>query len=274
MIFFTVKCTFPSTNGKVHTRSPLPHSGVRSRTRLPAERTIAAAQPRPFFVNLCVTVTGGMIPCIDIHTHRTAPDTPERRALRTFRLGSEGALPDRPLACGLHPWDAGRPDAEQLVERLAAMPCDAIGEIGLDYVRTDRHDPRPVQLFDTQLAMAASRRLPVVLHCVRAFEAILTQLDRYPAVTAIFHGFIGSPQQAERAVRDGHYLSFGPASFRSPRSVEAMRRIPAERLFLETDETEQPIEAVYDEAARLLDRPTERLKQTLYDNFMTLFPNL
>ena len=159
MIFFTVKCTFPSANGKVHTRSPLPHSGGRSRTRLPAERTIAAAQPRPFFVNLCVTVTGGKIPSNDIHTHRTAPDTPERRALRTFRLGSEGALPDRPLACGLHPWDAGRPDAEQLVERLAAMPCDAIGEIGLDYVRTDRHDPRPVQLFDTQLAMAIAAKI-------------------------------------------------------------------------------------------------------------------
>ena len=216
-----------------------------------------------------------MIPCIDIHTHRTAPDTPERRALRTFRLGSEGALPDRPLACGLHPWDAGRPDAEQLVERTRRDACDAIGEIGLDYVRTDRHDPRPVQLFDTQLAMAASRRLPVVLHCVRAFEAILTQLGRYPAVTAIFHGFIGSPQQAERAVRGGHYLSFGPASFRSPRK----RRSHA------ADTGRAPLSGNGRDGTadrgRLRRRPPacwtgrpERLKQTLYDNFMTLFPNL
>lgn len=215
-----------------------------------------------------------MIPFIDIHTHalRTAP--PEVIALRSLRLGCDAVRPTHPFACGIHPWDAGRPDAEQLLEQLEGLPCDAIGEIGLDRARTPRDEERQRLLFNAQLAIAATRRLPVVLHCVRAFEAILTQLGRYPAVTAIFHGFIGSPQQAERAVRGGHYLSFGPASFRSPRSVEAMRRIPAERLFLETDETEQPIEAVYDEAARLLDRPTERLKQTLYDNFMTLFPNL
>lgn len=210
-----------------------------------------------------------MLPCVNIHTHRPTGCGIE---LRT---------------AGVHPWEAGNNAAEaigRLAERLCGRgpgPCEtlrseavqAIGETGLDFACPV---PREAQFeaLRAQLALARQTGLPVVLHCVRAFEAILTQLGRYPAVTAIFHGFIGSPQQAERAVRGGHYLSFGPASFRSPRSVEAMRRIPAERLFLETDETEQPIEAVYGEAARLLDRPTERLKQTLYDNFMTLFPNL
>lgn len=271
MIFFTVKCTFPSANGKVHTRSPLPHSGGRSRTRLPAERTIAAAQPRPFFVNLCVTVTGGMIPCIDIHTHRTAPDTPERRALRTFRLGSEGALPDRPLVCGLHPWDAGRPDAEQLVERLAAMPCDAIGEIGLDYVRTDRHDPRPVQLFDTQLAMAASRRLPVVLHCVRAFEPLMRELAECEPRAVIFHGFIGSPEQARQALRRGYYLSFGERAFASPKTLRALREVPLGQLFFETDDDEVTIGEIYDRAAAVLGLPEEVLQRATLENYERLF---
>ncbi len=214
-----------------------------------------------------------MIPFIDIHTHalRTAP--PEVIALRSLRLGCDAVRPTHPFACGIHPWDAGRPDAEQLLEQLEGLPCDAIGEIGLDRARTPRDEERQRLLFNAQLAIAATRRLPVVLHCVRAFEEVMALLGHYPAVRAVFHGFIGSPQQAARAVAAGCSLSFGSASFRSPRSVEAMRAIPLERLFLETDEDERPVAAVYEEAARLLEIPLERLQQTLYNNFITLFPN-
>lgn len=215
-----------------------------------------------------------MIPFIDIHTHRPAPETLRVVALRSQRLGTDPAPALRPYSCGIHPWDADRTDTDRLLEEAATAPCAAIGEIGLDYARGSRDDDRQQRLFTAQLAIADRRCLPVVLHSVRAFEEIMTQLALYPDVTAVFHGFVGSPQQAERAVAAGHYLSFGHASFRSPKSVEAMRQMPLERLFLETDDGEVAIDSVYDEAARLLGLPTEALLETLYFNFKALIPNL
>ena len=87
----------------------------------------------------------------------------------------------------------------------------------------------------------------------------------------IFHGFIGSPEQAARAVAAGYYLSFGPRSLRSPRTVRALGSIPTQRLFLETDDAPATIESVYATAARLLGMPLDRLKETIYNNYLHIF---
>jgi TatD DNase family protein len=88
---------------------------------------------------------------------------------------------------------------------------------------------------------------------------------RLPAV--IFHGFVGSPQQAAAAVRKGYYLSFDERSLGSPKTVEAMRATPLDRLFLETDDAAIPIAAIYERAAGLLGVPLTRLKQTIFENY-------
>lgn len=83
--------------------------------------------------------------------------------------------------------------------------------------------------------------------------------------------FIGSPEQAARAVAAGYYLSFGSRSLRSPRTVRALGSIPTQRLFLETDDAPATIESVYATAARLLGMPLDRLKETIYNNYLHIF---
>lgn len=195
---------------------------------------------------------------VDIHTHRPTGCGIE---LRT---------------AGIHPWDAGA-DTTQALQQLAAAldagDAQAVGEIGLDYARADTPQQRDAQaaLFRAQLALACERRLPVVLHCVKAFEPTMRMLREQEPRAVIFHGFIGSPEQACRALDRGHCLSFGERSFSSPRTVEALRSTPLPQLFFETDESEASVKTIYMRAATLLGLDIETLKRATTDNYRRIF---
>ena len=185
---------------------------------------------------------------VDIHTHHP-----------TFRH-------IEPQAVGVHPWRA----AEQHFDELSLEGVVAIGEIGLDYAcKVDRVVQERV--LREQLAVAERRDLPVVLHCVRAFEPMMKILSEYDLRAVIFHGFIGSVQQAERAVSRGYYLSFGVGAFRSPKTLEALRLMPLDRLFVETDESEVGIENVYERVAQARGVELEELKYKLEENYKKIF---
>ena len=169
---------------------------------------------------------------------------------------------------GIHPWHALTGDLAE-VERLAPT-ADAIGEIGLDYAC---EVPREVQMsiFRAQLALAEQLEKPVVLHCVRAFEDVIKVIGEHHLKAVIFHGFIGSAEQAQRAVNQGYYLSFGERTFRSPKSIETLRSTPLSQLFVETDESATPIEEIYAKIAELRGIAVEELLNATEENFKTLF---
>jgi len=151
--------------------------------------------------------------------------------------------------------------------------CAAIGEIGLDAAirEADANMAAQREVFAAQLAIAERHARPVVLHCVRAFEAVMDALAEYRLSAVVFHGFIGSTEQAARAVAAGYHLSFGPRSLASPRTVEAMRAVPLDRLFLETDAERATIEEVYSRAAEILGVAPKELVKQLYNNYMKIF---
>ena len=89
----------------------------------------------------------------------------------------------------------------------------------------------------------------------------------YRLKAVIFHGFIGSAEQAKRAVAQGYYLSFGERTLRSPKSIEAMRSTPLSHLFVETDESATPIEDIYAKIAELRGIRTRELLEATLTNF-------
>ena len=171
---------------------------------------------------------------------------------------------------GIHPWHALDGDLAE-VERLAPS-ADAIGEIGLDFA-CDIGCETQIGIFRAQLAIAERYEKPVVLHCVRAFEYIMKVLQDYRLKAVIFHGFVGSVEQAQRAVAQGFYLSFGERTFRSPKTIEALRSTPLSSLFIETDESTTPIEDIYDRIAILRGISVAELITATEDNFRRIFPN-
>lgn len=181
----------------------------------------------------------------------------------------------------MHPWSVASLSDEQLqsaVNELISAPVQVVGEIGLDYLRAegeglggDGDRERQRAAFRAQLAVAAERRLPVIVHSVRAFEDAMKILSEFTLPTVVFHGFVGSAEQARRVVERGWFLSFGMRSFASPRTVEAMRSVPLDHVFLETDDDPTPIAEVYARAAEILEIPVNRLAEQTENNYKTTF---
>ena len=191
-----------------------------------------------------------MLPYVNIHTHRPTGSGIE---LRTE---------------GVHPWDADMQLVATLGEQLS--DAQAVGETGLDFV----HGPsREVQFgaLRAQLRIARERGLPVVLHCVRAFEPLMRELAACEPRAVIFHGFIGSPEQARQALAKGYFLSFGERAFASPKTLAALRETPLSQLFLETDDSPVPIEEIYARAAEARGVPTEVLQRATLANYERIF---
>ena len=169
---------------------------------------------------------------------------------------------------GIHPWHALVGEIAE-VEQIAPS-ADVIGEIGLDFVCDV---PREIQItiFRAQLAIAEQHKKAVVLHCVKAFEEVMKIVAEYHLQAVIFHGFIGSVEQAQRAVAQGFYLSFGERTFRSPKTIEALRSTPLSHLFVETDESATPIEEIYAQIAELRGVDIGTLTEAIKTNFDKIF---
>ena len=185
---------------------------------------------------------------VDIHTHHPRPDVVS------------------PRMAGIHPWDA---------ERGSALPdfahCDIIGETGLDYAcEVDRLVQE--RLFRAHLEAAERLQKPVVLHTVRAFEPTIKILAEYNIVGVVFHGFIGSQQQAAEALRRGYFLSFGSRSLRSSKTRLAIVATPLDRLFCETDDDPSlDIASVYAEVAEIKGVTRAEFARYIYENYKRLF---
>jgi len=159
------------------------------------------------------------------------------------RLAELEAEPGVHVAYGLHPWWTGehRPEhLDGLKEYLGAGRAVAVGECGLDFARDiDRNLQR--YWFEAQLRLAVDHGLPVIVHAVRALDAVLSALQPFPELTGVIHGFAGSRQQAERCVAAGFMLGIGPMVTRSSRLRALVRTMPTECLLLETDAPDRPL---------------------------------
>jgi TatD DNase family protein len=206
---------------------------------------------------------------IDIHTHKSYNDG-------TIFLLSRGLWrnPEPPtgtfFSAGIHPWDASDGDLSAAMDYLETAPIAAVGEIGLDYVV---EVPREVQMavFRRQLEVAERRGLPVIIHCVKAFYDVISELKLHILRVVIFHGFIGSSQEAAEAVRCGHYLSFNERSLASPKTVESLRQVPVTAIFAETDTEQEHVSEVYGKIAELRGATVEQLKSDIAENFNRIF---
>ncbi len=166
---------------------------------------------------------------------------------------------------GIHPHEASGFDRHSLVtlEALAASPeVVALGECGLDFNRD--YSPRDQQeyCFEAQLELAASLQLPVFLHQRDAHPRFMAILSRYrdQLVDAVAHCFTGDGEELAACLdMDLHIGITGwICDERRGRELQQLvRRIPADRLMIETD-------APYLLPRDLKPRPRSRRNEPMY----------
>ncbi len=200
------------------------------------------------------------------HTHFPAHDTGETGIVGIFF--TQKPEPEAPFrSYGLHP--RYLPDADLspalawLHERLPGAV--AVGEAGLDKL-CDTPWERQVEAFDACIEAATVHKLPLIIHCVRAYDEVLAQLKKHRfEQPVIFHGFDKHPNTARQLLAAGCLLSFGSALFReNSHAAEALQACPEGRFFLETDMSEVTLREVYKRAAEVKGVSAEELEAALW----------
>jgi TatD DNase family protein len=141
-------------------------------------------------------------------------------------------------ALGIHPHQAGDPDADrldELRELLGDERAVAVGETGLDFYRDYAPRDRQRQLFERQLALADELDKAVVVH-TRAAPSETAELLAGFEGTVVLHCF-SEPELLPIALDRGYYLSFaGNLTYPKTEDLrEAARNVPPYRLLVETD---------------------------------------
>ena len=115
----------------------------------------------------------------------------------------------------------------------------AVGEIGLDYNGVSVENQQAQQQCFKQLAQLHHHfpHLPFLFHCRDAwddFVALNEQLG-YKGHKGVIHCFDGDDRQLEIVLKQGWDIGVTCLSFLTDERIETMKKIPLERLHIETD---------------------------------------
>ncbi|MFH1775071.1 MAG: TatD family hydrolase [Chloroflexota bacterium] len=187
---------------------------------------------------------------------------------------------------GIHPWRAVTID-DDLYRKLKSLAqrerVVAISECGLDFVGNLHHPELGVpdakvkavqrQALTQQLKLAREVNKPAIIHNRASDKALMDILRRQPGLKAVLHSFMGDSDMLAEAIGLGFYFSEGflllppqgdlPAAIRFHKQVnqirpdsnkfqEVVKRIPRDRLLLETDRYPQSMFG---------DRPLGRIRE-------------
>lgn len=206
---------------------------------------------------------------------------------------------------GLHPWFVnGAPHdwQDDLLRHLDKARARgrgvALGECGLDKWIRDHDLDKQKTAFQWQLDRAAERDLPLSIHCLQAWGTLREMLmQSRPARGFLLHSYGGPAEMVDEFVELGATFSFSGYFGRPEKAtkLEAFRKIPLERLLIETDapdmlppaegivyplpddgERDAPnhpgnIAGVYELAAQCLEHDVEKMAEYCAANFRQLF---
>lgn len=197
----------------------------------------------------------------DVHTHydETVFDTDRDSVLAAQRaagvkliINSGSSVPSSRRSVDLaHRWDFVRASVGVFpleaytveagwLEEIEALARDervvAIGEIGLDYFQPDADREAQKKVFAPQLELAERLGLPVVIHDRDADEDMLAMLGEHPG-PGMIHRFFSKAEYGFAFLERGLHLGIGPAITYPDAGhlIEVVRKMPLEKLVLETD---------------------------------------
>ena len=113
-----------------------------------------------------------------------------------------------------------------------------IGEIGLDFYWDKTFTEQQYKAFETQMQWAIDYNTPIVIHTRNAMGETIEAVKPFAkkGLRGAFHCFSGSKESAQQIIEMGFYLGLGGVlTYKNAGVAEAIKNIPMEFLFLETD---------------------------------------
>ena len=150
---------------------------------------------------------------------------------------------------GLHPEEVRADWQAQLTEIKALLSgiCNprlprpiAIGEVGLDFYWSREFEQEQLLAFEEQVRWSVETRLPLMIHCRKAQNEMVSILKRYAhdLPGGVFHCFTGNEQEARELLQfESFVLGIGGVStFKKSHLPDVLpATVPLDRIVLETD---------------------------------------
>lgn len=194
---------------------------------------------------------------------------------------------------GLHPTDMREDYHEQLrrIFDFAEQQGNSIGvgEIGLDLYWEKEHLNEQIDALEWQINYALEHDMPMSIHCREAYPQLRDVMSHFDAAKfhASLHCFAGTADDAEYFVANYPNVMFGfngSCTYKNSKLPDIVRRIPTDRLLIETDapylapipvrgKRNEPSNLLYivSKLAELAQVDVETLKQLTTDNATRLF---
>ena len=216
---------------------------------------------------------------IDIHVHNEYKQEDVLLLLNLFPGDTDKCNDKGFYSVGLHPWYVNENSLNYqvgLVRKAASKPnFIAVGEIGLDK-KVDTPIEWQIKAFTDQLAIAEELGKPVIIHCVRAYDQLLSfrkKSNRH--IPWIIHWFNASKQMADDLIEKNCYLSFGHMLFNeNTKAFRVFKELPVDRIFFETDDAGLSITEIYEKGSECLDISLEDLQNQIIKNFRNCFGDI
>ena len=195
---------------------------------------------------------------INVHTHRPGEGVNiVDPCLGNVIMPGQGAVY---FSLGIHPMyiDDRVEERLQKIELAAAEgKIVAVGEAGVD----------------RQAEIAGRYGLPLIIHGVRAIPELITAYKKCRSHQKwIMHGFNNRREILMDLLRHGFYISAGRHVMNEESQVyRVLPEIPADRLLIETDNSDFTIGEVYGQVARRRGIAVEELQHIVRMNFDRLF---
>jgi TatD DNase family protein len=185
----------------------------------------------------------------------------------------EDAIPH--YSIGIHPWyisdERVSEDLNFIKTKLQLKECIALGECGLDK-RIEKKMDLQINVFESQLYLLNEIPKPVILHCVAAFDEVISCKKNSSIQSPfIIHGFSKNIPLAKQLLNQDFYLSFGKYLLRNPEIELVFKYVPNDKIFLETDTISESLEEVYTFAAKCKNISVEEMKEIVWNNYQTIF---
>ena len=171
-----------------------------------------------------------LVPAIDLQSCQTVMDTCRQYPDYCYPM------------LGLHPEEARADWREVLAQIKHSLTSEviAIGEVGLDYYWSREFEKEQLEAFEQQVRWSVETRLPLMIHCRKAQNEMVTILKKYrdDLPGGVFHCFTGNEIEARELLQfDRFVLGIGGVlTFKKsnlPQTLPAV--VPLDRLVLETD---------------------------------------
>lgn len=184
-------------------------------------------------------------------------------------------------------WEEVLPVLDLIRKEKDNIAC--IGEVGLDFsqhiINNESEKDLQFKILDAQIDLSNELDIPLNLHSRSAGHYVIERLISKGSKHVLLHAFDGKVGYALKGLEAGFYFSIPPSIQRSPQKQKLVKRLPLDRIILETDSPAlSPIKDTINEPkniimacneiSRIKGISVEEVIKVTTENAIKLFPKL